>query len=63
MARKRFGLEQVVSKLRQIEVLMDEGKSLRHALGRYYGCHLLPLALGVGWAEDWPSPAVEGPGA
>jgi len=32
MAKKRFGPEQVVSKLRQIEVLMGEGKSLRQAL-------------------------------
>jgi len=32
MAKKRFGSEQVVTKLRQIEVLMGEGQSLQQAL-------------------------------
>ena len=32
MAKKRFGSEQVVTKLRQIEVLMGEGQSLQWAL-------------------------------
>lgn len=32
MAKKRFGPEQVVTKLRQIEVLMGEGRSLQQAL-------------------------------
>jgi len=32
MARKRFGPEQVVTKLRQIEVLMGEGRSLQQAI-------------------------------
>jgi 5'-3' exonuclease len=32
MARKRFGPEQVVAKLRQIEVLMGEGKDLQQAI-------------------------------
>ena len=32
MAKKRFGPEQVVTKLRQIEVLMGEGQSLQQAL-------------------------------
>lgn len=32
MARRRFGPEQVVTKLRHIEVLMDEGKSLHQAV-------------------------------
>jgi len=32
MAKKRFGPEQVVAKLRQIEVLMGEGRSLQQAL-------------------------------
>jgi len=29
MARKRFGPEQIVTKLRQIEVLIGEGRSLQ----------------------------------
>ena len=32
MAKKRFGSEQVVTKLRQIEVLMGEGRSLQQAI-------------------------------
>ena len=32
MAKERFGSEQVVTKLRQIEVLMGEGQSLQQAL-------------------------------
>jgi len=32
MARKRFGPEQVVAKLRQIEMLMGEGRSLQQAI-------------------------------
>jgi transposase-like protein len=32
MARKRLGPEQVVTKLRQIEVLIAEGKSLQQAV-------------------------------
>ena len=32
MARKRFGPEQVVAKLRQIDVLMGEGKNLQQAV-------------------------------
>ena len=32
MARRRFGAEQVVTKLRHIEVLMDEGKSLHQVV-------------------------------
>jgi len=35
MARKRFGPEQVVAKLRQIEVLMGEGQSLQQALQKW----------------------------
>jgi putative transposase len=32
MARKRFGPEQVVTKLRQVDVLMGEGKNLQQAV-------------------------------
>jgi len=32
MAGKRFGPEQVVTKLRQVEVLVGEGKSLQQAV-------------------------------
>jgi len=32
MARKRFGPEQVVAKLRQIEVLIGEGRSLQQVV-------------------------------
>jgi len=32
MAKKRLGPEQVVTKLRQIEVLIGEGRSLQQAL-------------------------------
>lgn len=32
MARKRFGPEQAVTKLRQIEVLMGKGRSLQQAV-------------------------------
>jgi len=32
MAKKRFGPEPVVAKLRQIEVLMGEGRSLQQAI-------------------------------
>ena len=32
MARKRFGPEQVVTELRQVEVLMSDGKSLQQAV-------------------------------
>jgi len=35
MARKRFGPERVVAKLRQIEVLIGEGQSLQQALRKW----------------------------
>ncbi|MDH3282654.1 MAG: hypothetical protein OEQ39_23455 [Gammaproteobacteria bacterium] len=40
MAKKRFSPEQVVAKLRQIEVLMGDGKSLQQAVR---GCPLFAV--------------------
>lgn len=45
MAKKRFGPEQVVTKLRQIEVLMGEGKSLQQAV-REAGITDEPASMG-----------------
>jgi putative transposase len=49
MAMKRFSAEQIVAKLRQIEVLLGEGEPLGLACKEAggHGCHVLPVAARV----------------
>jgi hypothetical protein len=48
MPKKRFSAEQIVTLLRQIEVLMAQGKSTPVACGDI-AAELLPLAQGIWW--------------
>lgn len=51
MAKKRFGPEQVVTKLRQIEVLMGEGKSLQQAVREAGSSNTMKLRYGFNGAS------------
>ena len=63
MGKKRHKPEEVVAKLRQVDVLLSQGKTVAEAIRSWSdGGHLLPLAPGVWWAEVGSGEAAEGPG-
>src|SRR5215210_2416328 len=59
MPRKRHKPEEIVSKLRQVDVLVSQGQSVADAV-RSIGGDLLPLAPGVWRAQERPGQAAEG---
>ncbi len=61
MARKRYKPEEIVSLLRQAEVLHGQGMSMADAIAAWdQRGHVLSLAQGV-WRDDRrPAPAPEG---
>jgi hypothetical protein len=62
MARKHHKPEEIVAKLRQVEVLTGQGKPVADAVqdDRGDGGDLLSLAFGVWRAEAGPGSSVEG---
>ena len=66
MAQKKHKPEEIVAKLRQVDVLVSqgrpvaEGRRIRRAVHRCDAVHLLPVAQGVRRAEDRPGEAAEG---
>ena len=62
MARKRYKPEEIVAKLRQVDVLVSQGQNMVdaiHQIGVSGG--VLSVAPGVRWAEDRAGEAPEGP--
>ena len=53
MARKRYRPEEIVAKLRQVDVLVSQGQNMVDAI-RQIGVSgdVLSVAAGVRWAED-----------
>ena len=64
MSRKRHKPEEIVAKLRQVEVLTAQGKPVAEAIRSIGGDggDVLPLAAGVWWAEGRPGETAEGAG-
>ena len=63
MARKRYKPEEIVAKLRQVDVLVSQGQNKMDAI-RQIGVsevNVLSVASGVRWAEDRAGEAAEGP--
>jgi succinate dehydrogenase/fumarate reductase-like Fe-S protein len=63
MARKRYKPEEIVAKLRQVDVPVSQGQNMMDAIrqiGRERG-DVLSVASGVRWAEDRAGEAPEGP--
>jgi hypothetical protein len=53
MARKRYKPEEIVAKLRQVDVLVSQGQNMvENAPDRGERGHVLSVAPGVRWAED-----------
>jgi hypothetical protein len=63
MARKRYKLEEIVAKLRQVDVLVSQGQNMVDANPPDRGERgdVLSVASGVRWAEDRAGEAPEGP--
>ena len=64
MPRKSYKPEEIVAKLRQVDVLTSQGQSVAEAI-RSDWCQrgdVLPLASGVRRVEERPGEAAEGPG-
>src|SRR2546421_11552303 len=63
MPRKSYKPEEIVAKLRQVDVLTSQGKNVAEAI-RSIGVSevTLPLASGVRRVEERPGEAAEGPG-
>jgi hypothetical protein len=47
MARKRFKPEEIVAKLRQVDVLVSQGQNMADAIHQIGVSHVLSLAAGV----------------
>ena len=64
MGKKRHTAEEIVSKLRQVDVLTAQGRTVAEAIrhDRCDGGHVLPLALRVRRAEVRSGQAAEGAG-
>ena len=65
MARKHHKPEEIVAKLRQVEVLVGQGKPVADGVraNRGDGGDVLSLACGVWRAEAGPGASAEGSGA
>jgi hypothetical protein len=63
MARKRYKPEEIVAKLRQVDVLVSRGPEQggRNPPDRRERGDLLSVAAGLRWAEDLAGEAPEGP--
>jgi hypothetical protein len=61
MARKRYKPEEIVAKLRQVDVLVSQGQNMVDAIRQIGVSDVLSVAPGVRWAEDRAGEAVEGP--
>jgi hypothetical protein len=62
MARKRYKPEEIVAKLRQVDVLVSQGQNMVDAIRhRRERGDVLSVAAGVRWAEDRAGEAAEGP--
>ena len=64
MARKRYQAEEIIRKLRAIEVHMSKGLKAEEAARKEEIAEqtYLPLAAVVRWVEDRPGQAIEGTG-
>ncbi len=60
MPRKRYKSEEIVAKLRQVDVLVSQGAAWRIRQIRCQRGDVLSVATGVRWAEDRAGEAVEG---
>ena len=62
MARKRYKPEEIVAKLREVDVLVSQGQNMVDAI-RQIGERgdVLSVASGVWWAEDRAGETPEGP--
>ncbi len=62
MARKRYKPEEIVAKLRQVDVLVSQGQNMvSNPSDRRERGDILSMAPGVRWAEDRACEAPEGP--
>ena len=64
MPQKKHKPEEIVAKLRQVDVLVSQGQSVAEAVRSISVTqfNLLSVAQGVRWAENRPSEAIEGAG-
>ena len=62
MPKKTNKPEEIVAKLRQVDVLVSQGQSLAEAVRLIGVTYLLPVAQGVWWAAVQPGEAGEGAG-
>jgi hypothetical protein len=62
MARKRYKPEEIVAKLRQVDVLVSQGQNMVDAI-RQIGVSEVTIIGGAGvwWAEDRAGETPEGP--